>query len=85
MEGLRPPLVGRYSEPWDAGGVVRELLDLFWKGEEGDEGLSSGSDGEGGIAEGIGTVVGWLAWEPDGWICCQSDWFGDGGEEFQEF
>ena len=86
MEGLRPPFIGGYAEPWDAGGVVRELLDLFREGEEGNEGLSSVSDGEGDIAEGIGAVVGRLAWEPEVWIWCRrSDWFGDGGGEFEEF
>lgn len=85
MEGLRPPFIGGYAEPWDTGCVVRELLNLFRECEEGDEGLSSGGDGEGGIAERIGIVVWWLAWEPEVWIWCQIDWFGDGGEEFEKF
>lgn len=61
MEGLRPPLVRRDSEPGDGGGVVAELLDLLVEVEEGDEGVGSGFEGERGVAEGV-RVVGRKAW-----------------------
>lgn len=55
-------------------------MNLFLEGEGGDEGLSSGGDREGGVAERVGAVVGWLAWEFRTWV---GDGDGDGGyEEF---
>lgn len=78
VEGLGPPFVGGYAKPWDRGGIVGELLNLFLKGEGGDEGSSSGGDGEGGVAEKVGAVVGWLAREFRVWV-------GDGDGGYQEF
>lgn len=46
MERLGPPFEGGDAEPWDGGGVVGELVDLFLEGEKGNEGVSSCGDGE---------------------------------------
>lgn len=44
------------------------MLDLFREGEEGDEGLRPGGDGEKSVAEGVGVMVGGVAWEMGVWI-----------------
>lgn len=71
VEGFRPPLVGGDAEAGDCGGAVRELVDLVMEGEEGDEGLGSGGDGEGGVAEGVGSVVRGFAGEFEMWVFCR--------------
>lgn len=74
MERFRPPLVGRDAKAGDSCSTIGELEDLFIEGEEGDEGLDSGGDGEGGVAEGIGAEVGSFAGELRTWVVCYSDW-----------
>lgn len=63
-------------------------MDLLVEGEEGDEGVGSGGDGERGVAEGVGAMVRGFAGEFGMWVfcCCfcQLDWLVDGEEESEE-
>lgn len=61
VEGLGPPLVVGEAEAGEGGGVVGEEGDLFGEGEEGEEGVGPGRDGEGGVAEWEGVEARWAA------------------------
>lgn len=62
MEGLRPPFISRDAEPGYGSGVVCELLDFLGKGEERDEGVSSGCDGKSCVAERVSVAVWGFTW-----------------------
>jgi hypothetical protein len=73
VEAFVPPEILRDAEARDGGGVIAHLLDFFFEGHLGDEGVDALIDGEGCVEPGLvcllGGGVGWD--EEDGGKKCE--------------